>query len=86
MFGDEIAIRAQTLVHYAANPAEAMRDAETFATAGRTPQEREHIIEANRLFISSKTADHHIQNTYPKIGVSTRGAASPWAMQHGIVG
>jgi HD-GYP domain-containing protein (c-di-GMP phosphodiesterase class II) len=41
---------------------------------------------ADRLYISPKTADHHIQHTYTKIGVSTRGAASLWAMQHGVVG
>ncbi|HTT54149.1 MAG TPA: LuxR C-terminal-related transcriptional regulator [Streptosporangiaceae bacterium] len=41
---------------------------------------------AQRLFISPKTADRHIQNTYTKIGVSTRGAAALWAMQHGLVG
>ena len=36
VFGDEIAIRAQTLVHDAANPAEVMRDVVAFATAGRS--------------------------------------------------
>jgi DNA-binding CsgD family transcriptional regulator len=34
---------------------------------------------------SPKTADHHIQHIYDKIGVSTRGAAL-WAMQHAVVG
>ena len=37
VFGDEIAIRAQTLVHDAANPAEVMRDVVAFATAGHPP-------------------------------------------------
>ena len=41
---------------------------------------------AKRLFISPKTADRHIQNTYTKIGVSTRGAAALWAMQNGLLG
>jgi HD-GYP domain-containing protein (c-di-GMP phosphodiesterase class II) len=41
---------------------------------------------AKRLFISSKTADHHIQHAYTKIGVSSRGAAALWAMQHGLMG
>ena len=45
VFGDEIAIRAQTLVHDAANPAEVMRDVVAFATAGRTQEEREQIIQ-----------------------------------------
>jgi HD-GYP domain-containing protein (c-di-GMP phosphodiesterase class II)/DNA-binding CsgD family transcriptional regulator len=41
---------------------------------------------ADRLFISPKTADHHIQHIYDKIGVSTRAAAALWAMQHAVVG
>ena len=40
---------------------------------------------AGRLFISPKTADHHIQHIYGKIGVSTRAAAALWAMQHTMV-
>jgi len=40
---------------------------------------------ADRLYISAKTADHHIQHVYTKIGVSTRAAAMLWAMQHGVV-
>ncbi|MGE5176232.1 MAG: HD domain-containing phosphohydrolase [Hyphomicrobiales bacterium] len=41
---------------------------------------------ADRLFISPKTADHHIQHIYTKIGVSTRAAAALWGMQNGVVG
>jgi HD-GYP domain-containing protein (c-di-GMP phosphodiesterase class II) len=44
VFGDEIAIRAQTLVHDAANPAEVMHDVIEFATAGRDPEERDSIV------------------------------------------
>ena len=40
---------------------------------------------ADRLFISTKTADHHIQHIYNKIGVSTRAAAALWAIQHAVV-
>jgi DNA-binding CsgD family transcriptional regulator len=40
---------------------------------------------ADRLFISPKTADRHIQNIYNKIGVSTRAAAALWAMQNAVV-
>ncbi len=40
---------------------------------------------ADRLFISPKTADHHIQHIYAKIGTSTRAAAALWAMQHAVV-
>jgi HD-GYP domain-containing protein (c-di-GMP phosphodiesterase class II) len=41
---------------------------------------------ADRLDISTKTADHHIQHIYNKIGVSTRAAAALWATQHAVVG
>ena len=44
LLGDEIAMRAQTLVHDAADPAEVMGDVVTFATAGRSPEERDEII------------------------------------------
>jgi HD-GYP domain-containing protein (c-di-GMP phosphodiesterase class II) len=40
---------------------------------------------AERLFISTKTADHHIQHVYVKIGVSTRAAAALWAIQNALV-
>jgi DNA-binding CsgD family transcriptional regulator len=40
---------------------------------------------AERLVISPKTADHHIQHIYGKIGVSSRAAAALWAMQHEVV-
>jgi HD-GYP domain-containing protein (c-di-GMP phosphodiesterase class II)/DNA-binding CsgD family transcriptional regulator len=40
---------------------------------------------ADRLYISPKTADHHIQHIYAKIGVSTRAAAALWAMQNTVV-
>jgi HD-GYP domain-containing protein (c-di-GMP phosphodiesterase class II) len=41
---------------------------------------------AHVLGISTKTADRHIQNSYAKIGVSTRAAAALFAMQHGLAG
>ncbi|MEX0796657.1 MAG: HD domain-containing phosphohydrolase [Acidimicrobiia bacterium] len=40
---------------------------------------------ASSLDISPKTADHHIQNAYRKIGVSTRAAATLYATEHGLV-
>jgi len=40
---------------------------------------------AERLFIPSKTTDHHIQHVYTNVGVSSRGAAALWAMQSGVV-
>jgi HD-GYP domain-containing protein (c-di-GMP phosphodiesterase class II) len=45
IFGDEIAIRAQTLVHDAANPAEVIRDVIAFATEWRPPEERDQIVQ-----------------------------------------
>lgn len=40
---------------------------------------------ARRLGISAKTADHHIQNAYRKIGVSSRAGATLYAMEHGLL-
>jgi HD-GYP domain-containing protein (c-di-GMP phosphodiesterase class II) len=40
---------------------------------------------ARRLGISTKTADRHIQNAYRKIGISSRAAATLFAMEHGLV-
>jgi len=40
---------------------------------------------AHELGISVKTADRHIQNAYGKIGVSTRAAATLFAMEHSLV-
>jgi HD-GYP domain-containing protein (c-di-GMP phosphodiesterase class II) len=40
---------------------------------------------ARALGISIKTADRHIQNAYGKTGVSTRAAATLFAMEYGLV-
>ncbi len=40
---------------------------------------------ATALGISPKTADTHIQSGYRKMGVSTRAAATLYAMEHGLV-
>ena len=55
-------------------------DVLTLAARGMTTRQI-----ADRLVISPKTADHHIQHIYAKIGVSTRAAAALWAMQHEVV-
>jgi HD-GYP domain-containing protein (c-di-GMP phosphodiesterase class II) len=39
---------------------------------------------AAALGISSKTADHHVQSAYGKMGVSSRAAATLFAMEHGL--
>ena len=46
VFGDEIAIRAETLVHDAANPEEVMRDVLAFATARHPPEHHEQVIKS----------------------------------------
>lgn len=40
---------------------------------------------AAALVISSKTADHHIQHIYTKIGVSTRAGATLYALEHDLL-
>ncbi|WP_166351980.1 HD domain-containing phosphohydrolase [Phytoactinopolyspora limicola] len=41
---------------------------------------------AERLVISRRTAENHVQDVYTKIGVSTRAAAAMFAMEHGLAG
>jgi DNA-binding NarL/FixJ family response regulator len=41
---------------------------------------------ASDLVITPKTADSHVQHVYRKIGVSTRAAATVFAMRHDLVG
>ncbi|MGH9079554.1 MAG: LuxR C-terminal-related transcriptional regulator [Acidimicrobiales bacterium] len=40
---------------------------------------------AERLYISAKTADHHIQHIYTKIGMKGRVATIRWAMEHDLI-
>jgi HD-GYP domain-containing protein (c-di-GMP phosphodiesterase class II) len=41
---------------------------------------------ARALGISPKTVDNHTQSVYAKIGVKTRGGATLFAIEHGLVG
>ncbi len=40
---------------------------------------------ANDLFISTSTVNSHLKSIYSKIGVSTRSAATRWAIEHGLL-
>jgi DNA-binding NarL/FixJ family response regulator len=42
-------------------------------------------VMAATLSISESTVHHHIQHIYNKLGVSTRAAATLFAMQHGLL-
>jgi DNA-binding NarL/FixJ family response regulator len=39
----------------------------------------------HRLFISARTAEHHVQHIYTKIGASTRAGAAMFAMEYDLV-
>ena len=41
---------------------------------------------AARLFISPRTAEHHVQHIYTKIGAATRASAALFAMEHDLMG
>ena len=58
------------------------REAEVVAMLARGLQTKQV---ARALAISAKTADRHIQNAYRKIGISSRAAATLFAMEHGLV-
>lgn len=63
--------------------------------AGLTEREAEVVVllargrltkqVAAELGIAPKTADRHVQNAYAKMGVSSRAAATLFAMEHGMV-
>jgi DNA-binding NarL/FixJ family response regulator len=36
--------------------------------------------------ISPRTAEHHVQDVYARIGVSSRAAAALFAMEHDLLG
>jgi HD-GYP domain-containing protein (c-di-GMP phosphodiesterase class II) len=40
---------------------------------------------ADRLYISRRTAEHHVQHIYTKIGVSSRAAAALFALEHDLI-
>lgn len=40
---------------------------------------------ASALVISPRTAEHHVQHIYSKIGVSSRAAAAMFAMAQGLL-
>ena len=40
---------------------------------------------ADRLFISRRTAEHHVQHIYAKIGVSTRAAAALFTLEQALL-
>ena len=50
------------------------------AAQGRSNREM-----AKQLCIAEKTVGHHIQHIYNKIGVSTRAAATLFALQHDLL-
>jgi HD-GYP domain-containing protein (c-di-GMP phosphodiesterase class II) len=58
------------------------REAEVIGMLARGLQTKQV---ARALGISVKTADRHVQNAYGKIGVSTRAAATLFAMEHGLL-
>jgi DNA-binding NarL/FixJ family response regulator len=38
-----------------------------------------------RLSVTPRTAEHHVQDIYARIGVSSRAAAALYAMQHDLL-
>jgi DNA-binding CsgD family transcriptional regulator len=72
-----------------------MPRAERSLPAGLTPREAEVLIHlargatnkeiASSLGIAVRTANHHIENIYAKLDVTTRAAAAVFAVRHDLV-
>lgn len=58
------------------------REVEVLRLAARGLSNREI---AQQLVISRRTAEHHVQHIYAKIGTSTRAAAALFAMEHDLL-
>ncbi|HVM14998.1 MAG TPA: HD domain-containing phosphohydrolase [Egibacteraceae bacterium] len=58
------------------------REVEVLRLVARGQSNREV---AASLVISPRTAEHHVQHIYAKIGISTRAAAALFAMEHGLL-
>jgi DNA-binding NarL/FixJ family response regulator len=58
------------------------REVEVLRLVARGMSNREVAAE---LAISRRTAEHHVQHIYAKIGASTRAAAAMFAMEHGLL-
>jgi DNA-binding NarL/FixJ family response regulator len=64
-------------------------------SAGLTPREVEVLIQlargstnkeiASALGIAVRTANHHVENIYAKLDVTTRAAAAVFAVRHDLV-
>jgi HD-GYP domain-containing protein (c-di-GMP phosphodiesterase class II) len=58
------------------------REVEVLRLIARGASSKEVAV---RLFISPKTAEHHVGHIYTKIGVSSRAAAALFAMEHDLL-
>jgi HD-GYP domain-containing protein (c-di-GMP phosphodiesterase class II) len=58
------------------------REVEVLRLVARGLSNREVAAE---LLISRRTAEHHVQHIYAKIGASTRASAALFAMEHGLL-
>jgi HD-GYP domain-containing protein (c-di-GMP phosphodiesterase class II)/DNA-binding CsgD family transcriptional regulator len=58
------------------------REAQVLALLARGQSNRQI---ASQLGITPKTAGHHVEHLYAKIGVSTRAAAALFALEHGLL-
>jgi HD-GYP domain-containing protein (c-di-GMP phosphodiesterase class II) len=59
------------------------RESEILALVARGLADREI---ARRLVVSQKTVSNHVQHIYAKLGITSRAAATLFAIQHGLVG
>jgi HD-GYP domain-containing protein (c-di-GMP phosphodiesterase class II) len=87
---DADAVRA--VVDAAGGPAQSRADVRPAGLSDREVEVLQLVAQglsnrevAQRLYISPRTAEHHVQHIYGKIGVSSRASAALFAMEHGLL-
>src|ERR687897_1428150 len=82
VLGNEVARTVDTIKRGPKIARQPLAVADLLEAVGGTPHDLGRNIEGRQAI---RDGDHHIQNAYEKIGVSTRAAATLFAMQHGLV-
>jgi DNA-binding CsgD family transcriptional regulator len=92
---EQAIVEAQTAAEEASKPTQGESDLQRPAVAGGLSPREVEVIKlvatgltnaqvAERLFLSPRTVNSHLNSVYHKLGVSSRSAATRFAVEHGL--